>query len=76
MFNIIITVVFIWLMIKAIGFALKLTWGAARIVASILMVIAFPVLILFLLFAGGVLLIVPLIIIGAAAGILKSCLNA
>ena len=75
MFNIIITVVFIWLMIKAIGFALKLTWGAARIVASILMVIALPVLILFLLFAGGVLLLIPLAMIGIAAGVLKSCIN-
>ncbi len=75
MFNIIITVVFIWLMIKAIGFALKLTWGAARIVASILMVIALPVLILFLLFAGGVLLLIPLAMVGIAAGVLKSCIN-
>ena len=75
MFNIIITVVFIWLMIKAIGFALKLTWGAARIVASILMVIALPVLILLLLFAGGVLLLIPLAMVGIAAGVLKSCIN-
>lgn len=75
MFNIIITVVFIWLMIKAIGFALKLTWGAARIVASILMVIALPVLILFLLFAGGVLLLIPLAMVGIAAGVLRSCIN-
>lgn len=75
MFNIIITVVFIWLMIKAIGFALKLTWGAARIVASILMVIALPVLILFLLFAGSVLLLIPLAMVGIAAGVLKSCIN-
>jgi len=75
MFNIIITVVFIWLMIKAIGFALKLTWGAARIVASILMVIALPVLILFLLFAGSVLLLIPLAMVGIAAGVLRSCIN-
>ncbi len=75
MFNIIITVVFIWLMIKAIGFALKLTWGTARIVASILIVIALPVLILFLLFAGGVLLLIPLAMVGIAAGVLKSCIN-
>ena len=75
MFNIIITVVFIWLMFKAIGFALKLTWGAARIVASILMVIALPVLILFLLFAGGVLLLIPLAMVGIAAGVLRSCIN-
>ena len=48
MFNIIITVVFIWLMIKAIGFAL---------------------------FAGGVLLLIPLAMVGIAAGVLKSCIN-
>ena len=76
MFEFLMIIFFLWLMIKAIGFALKLTWGVAKIAASILMVIALPALILCLLFAGGLLLIVPVMIVGIAAGILKSCLNA
>lgn len=76
MFEFLMIIFFLWLMIRAIGFALKLTWGVAKIAASLLMVIALPALILCLLFAGGLLLIVPVMIVGIAAGILKSCLNA
>lgn len=76
MFEFLMIIFFLWLMIKAIGFALKLTWGVAKIAASILMVVALPVLVLCLLFAGGLLLIIPVILVGIAAGILKSCLNA
>lgn len=76
MFEFLMIIFFLWLMIKAIGFALKLTWGVAKIAASLLMVVALPVLVLCLLFAGGLLLIIPVILVGIAAGILKSCLNA
>ena len=73
MFEILTVVLFVWLLGKAIGLAFKLTWGVAKAAASILMVIALPVLILCLLFAGGIALIVPLAIIGIAVGILKAC---
>lgn len=73
MFEILTVVLFVWLLGKAIGLAFKLTWGVAKAAASILMVIALPVLILCLLFAGGIALIVPLAIVGIAVGILKAC---
>lgn len=73
MFELLTIILFIWLLGKAIGLAIKLTWGVAKVAASILMVIALPVLILCLLFAGGIALIVPLAIIGLAVGILKTC---
>ena len=73
MFEIVTLVVFIWLMVKAIGLAFKLTWGIAKIIASILMVLALPVLIVCMIFVGGIALLVPLILIGIAAGILKAC---
>ena len=73
MFEILTVVLFVWLLGKAIGLAFKLTWGVAKAAASILMVIALPVLILSLLFAGGIALIVPLAIVGIAVGILKAC---
>ena len=66
--------IFVWLMVKAIGFAFKLTWGFAKIAASILISLALPALILCLIFAGGVLLLVPLTMVAIAAGILKACL--
>ena len=48
----------------------------AKIVASILMVLALPLLIVCLLFVGGAILIVPVAMIGIAAGIMKSCIKA
>lgn len=73
MFEIVTLVVFIWLMVKAIGLAFKLTWGIAKIIASILMVLALPALIVCMIFVGGIALLVPLVLIGIAAGILKAC---
>ena len=73
MFEIVTLVVYIWLMVKAIGLAFKLTWGIAKIIASILMVLALPALIVCMIFVGGIALLVPLILIGIAAGILKAC---
>lgn len=66
--------IFIWILVKAIGLAFKLTWGVAKIAASILISLAFPVLIVCLVFVGGVALLVPIVMIAIAAGILKACL--
>ena len=76
MFELLTIVVFAWLLAKAIGLAFKLTWGMAKIIASILMVLALPLLIVCLLFVGGAILIVPVAMIGIAAGIMKSCIKA
>ena len=73
MFELLASILLIWLLGKAIGLAFKLTWGVAKVAASILMVIALPVLVLCLLIAGGIALIVPLAILGLAVGILKTC---
>ena len=59
---------------KAIGLAFKLTWGVAKLVASILIGLAFPVLIVCFVFVGGIALLAPVIMIAIAAGILKACL--
>lgn len=73
MFEFLIVIVFVWLMIKAIGLAFKLTWGAAKVVASILMTIALPLLIVCFVFVGGIALILPVGLIALSMGILKSC---
>jgi len=61
------------LLVKTIGLALRLTWGAAKIAASILIGLAFPVLIVCFVFVGGIALLVPVVMITIAAGILKAC---
>lgn len=75
MFELLAIVIFAWLMFKCIGFALKLTWGAATIIASILMVLALPALILCLVFVGGFFLLVPVAMIVIAAVILRACIS-
>ena len=74
MFELLTIAIFIWLLVKAIGFAIKLTWGVAKIAASILIGLAFPVLIVCFIFIGGIALLAPVIMIAIAAGILKACL--
>ena len=73
MFELLITVFTVWLGIKAIGLMLKLTWGITKLAAGILIVLAFPALLGCLLFAGGILLLIPLAMIAIAAGIVKAC---
>ena len=75
MFELLSVIVFVWLLIKAISLTLKLTWGMAKIIAGILIVLALPMLIVFLLFVGGAILIIPVAMIGIAAGIMKSCIR-
>ena len=53
----------------------KLTWGAAKIISGILLVLALPLLITGLLFVGGIVLIVPILMVCIAAGITKACIE-
>ena len=73
MFEFLIVIVFVWLMIKSVCMAFKLTWGAAKVVASILMTIALPLLIVCFVFVGGIALILPVGLIALSMGILKVC---
>ena len=75
MFELLTIIVFAWLLIKTIGLTLKLTWGVAKIVSGILMVLALPLLIIGLLFVGSIVLIVPIIMVCIAAGITKACVK-
>ena len=74
MFELLTIAIFIWLLIKSIGLMFKLTWVTAKIIAGILIGLAFPVLILCLIFVGGLALLAPVVMIAIAAGILKACL--
>ena len=73
MFELMIVVAFIWLSLKAAGLMFRLTWGAAKIVATFLLVLACPALIIGLLFASGLVLLLPVLMVGAAFGIARSC---
>lgn len=73
MIEILISILAIWLLIKAIGVAFKITWGAAKIIATILMVLAIPIFIVCLIFVGGFFLLIPVALIAGAFGLLKIC---
>ena len=74
MIELLTIVIFGWLFIKAIGFTLALTWGIAKVVCGLLLGLALPVLIVCLIFVGGIALLVPLALIAIVAGIVKACL--
>lgn len=73
MFELMIVIAFVWLSLKTVGLAFRLTWGIAKIVAALLLVLAFPALIVGLLFAGGLVLLLPVLMVGTAFGIARNC---
>lgn len=73
MFEILISILTICLFFAAIRIAFRITWGVTKIIATVLMVLAIPVFIVCLLFAGGFVLLLPVALIGGAIGLLKAC---
>lgn len=73
MLDILFTVLFCWLFFKAMGIAFHVAWGTAKLIASLLFAVALPMLVLMLVFAGGLLLLVPLAMVAIAWAILKAC---
>lgn len=71
MLDILLTVLFISLFIWTIKLMFKLTWGVAKIIAVILMIIALPTLIGGLMVAGGLILLIPVALLIGAIGIIK-----
>ena len=74
MLDLIVSILFCWLFFKALGLMLKMTWGITKFIASLLFTVAVPLLIICLLFAGGVVILIPLGLVALAFGLLKSCL--
>ena len=73
MFEILTLIVFVWILIKSIGLMLRLTWGAAKIIATVLLVLAFPALLVCMLFVGGIAMLIPIALVWLAGGILRAC---
>lgn len=73
MFELLTLALFVWLFYHSLRLSFRITWGFAKVIAVVLLVLAMPVLGGCLLFAGGLLLLVPVAIMAAAWGILKAC---
>lgn len=73
MFEILVTALSIYFFIGAVKLAFRITWGATKIIATVLLSLAVPVLILCLVFAGGAVLLIPVLLIAGAFALLKKC---
>lgn len=74
MFEILMLFAACWIVFKIAGLFFKVTWGLTKILASILFAIAVPAFIFCLMFAGGILLLIPTLLLAAAFGLLKLAL--
>ena len=72
MLELILIIAFCTLFFKAVGLAFRAAWGAAKLVASLLFAVAVPLAVLCLVFAGGLLLFIPIGLIVLALALLKA----
>lgn len=72
MLEILTVILFCWLFFKALGLAFRVAWGTTKIIASLLFAVAVPMLVAGVLFAGGILLLLPLILVAIAFALLKA----
>ena len=73
MLTLAVFLVFGWLFFKGVGLAFRVTWCAAKVVATLLFVIALPLLVVFAILGSLLPLLLPLALVAAAFGILKNC---
>ncbi|MBQ7044757.1 MAG: hypothetical protein IJN78_09205 [Clostridia bacterium] len=71
MIEFLLTVIFIALFVWTAKLLFKISWGIAKIIATVLLVLALPVLVVCFLLAGGVALLIPIAIVGGVVGIIK-----
>ena len=71
MFTLFVLFVFAWLFVKSVGLAFHVTWGLAKFVATLLFVIALPLLVVFAVVGALLPLLLPLALVAAAGGFLS-----
>ena len=71
MFEILCAVLFIVLFIKVFGLVFKVAWSLAKVFATILFILALPAMIVCFIFAGGILLLIPIGVLGLAFALLN-----
>ena len=74
MLEILVTVLFCWLFFKAAGLAFRMAWGLTEVSASRLLGLAVPFVVLGLVFAGGIALLLPVVMIAIALALLADCI--
>lgn len=72
MFEILCTILFVWLFIKVFGLVFKVAWSLTNVLATILFAMALPTLIVCFIFARGLLLLLPVGLLGLAFALLSA----
>ena len=72
MFTLLVIFAFIWLFVKSVGLAFHLTWGLAKTAATLLFVVALPLLVVFAVVGSLLPLLLPLALVAVTFGILKN----
>ena len=62
-----------WLLWGIIKLSFKVAWGAAKVVAWLLSIIALPLLVILSISAGGLILFLPVGLLVMAIGLLRAC---
>ena len=72
MLDLLMIIVFCWLFVKALGLVFRLAWGVTKILVGLLVTAAAVTLVGGVLFAGGLVLLLPIALVGIALGLLKA----
>lgn len=70
--ELLILIAFCGFFFRAVGLAFRMAWGIAKIALSLVLAVAGPLFVGCLVFAGGLALLVPLVLIAIAFGIVKA----
>ena len=73
MLEILVTIAFLWVGFHALKLMFKVAWCLEKAIAVILLILAFPGLLVCLFVIGGAIILVPLAMVAIAFGLLKSC---
>ena len=72
MLDLLMIIVFCWLFFKALGLVFRLAWGVTKFLVGLLVTAAAVTLVGGVLFAGGLVLLLPIALVGIALGLLKA----
>ena len=74
MMELFLTLLFVYLFFHGIVLFIKAAWSVLKFLAFLLLIASLPSLIACYIFASGIALILPILLVGGAFGMLKCCL--
>lgn len=72
LFSLILVGLIFWLFFKCVGFALRMTWGLAKLIGVVLMVVALPIAGICVFLGLGTVLLLPAGLLAVALGVMRN----